>query len=290
MRCRDRFELPRLLTIVEDVSDARRALVGRSQSPHGQAPVLFDIFQNAAELVLRMLDVRRHVGRDDDHRYAESEAALVVAALRLVQARGSNVIVEAAPIVPQNDYRAGVPVLALADLIDDAGDPRRTVVHVLAIGSLLVNVVGVLTVGRYPGNGGQVAVFDIREDRVRARGDVGRPLLAIADGFDRVVGAPNAGVPALHLHRIVLPGDRLRVEEIAHRRVGETGKGSLEQPKLEIRRYQRGHDAGRRVASPRPERRIVDYAVVGIAAVGIVDDGAARDQILMRGERSATLS
>ena len=62
--------------------------------------------------------MRPRVRRDDDARYTEAEAYPI-------GLRRRNVVVPAAPVVPQNEDRRVVPVLALADAVDDRGDPRR---------------------------------------------------------------------------------------------------------------------------------------------------------------------
>ena len=98
---RDLHEVRGRLIVVESI-EAMLFVVRRSCRAT-QIPVSFDVSYDASELECGVFDVGLHVRRDDDHRHAEAEAALVVAALRLVQARGRNVIVEAAPVVPEHD-------------------------------------------------------------------------------------------------------------------------------------------------------------------------------------------
>src|SRR3984957_8338684 len=94
-------------------------------------PVLLDELEDARRLVLRVRDVpgmaRGRLARvrgDDQHRNPETQAALIVEKDRRL------VIVQAAPVVPENDDRAGLPEAALPDRVNDRSDPRRPVIDV----------------------------------------------------------------------------------------------------------------------------------------------------------------
>ena len=77
--------------------------------------------QDARRLVLHVRDVALlGVRRDDEQRHAEAQAVVVFV-------RRRDVVVEAAPVVPLHEDRGRIPELALADGVDESGDPRRPV-------------------------------------------------------------------------------------------------------------------------------------------------------------------
>ena len=149
-----------------------------------------------------------HVRRDDQHRDAESRPALVV------DERRSDRIVEAAPIVPNDDNRRRFPILTLADCIDHAWRPMT--------GRCLwtkARMVGVLRIGNHPRHRGKLAIRDVREDVRFRRCDICSALaLAIADRRNHEKRIPERSDRLLHrCGRVVLPRNRRRlcVEQIA---------------------------------------------------------------------------
>src|SRR5579871_6654057 len=112
MRRRDLRERALLLGEVERVDDAVGARVRGAET--AETPDVLDELDDAAELVLRVRDVAgraRHglarVGRNDQHRNAESQTAPMVEWLRRL-----HLIVEPAPIVPRDDDGRRSPVIA----------------------------------------------------------------------------------------------------------------------------------------------------------------------------------
>src|ERR1700733_2496891 len=216
----DRFELSRFHREVEGIADARRMRVVSAE--RSEVPVLLDEVKDAAELIDGVLDVRLDVRRDDQHRYAEARTALPVA-----RPWRSDVIVQAAPIIPDDDHRGRIPIAALADCIDDRCDPRWSGIGAVA------GMVGVGRVRRYPGDAGELVFRNVGKDVVGRSRDVRLPFRTIANRMDRIEGAPNPRrISALgialfvfeNFHRVEFPGDRLCVEEIAHGRVAEARK------------------------------------------------------------------
>ena len=127
---RNRGKRARTLIIVEHVADRRGANVGSLKA--AEIKVLLDILKNAAELVLRVSDVTAMFAFAGDGVTVRGRAS----------ARGSRgrrshlgkllrhgVVVKSAPIVPQHDDDARVPVLALADRVDHAGNPLRALIE-----------------------------------------------------------------------------------------------------------------------------------------------------------------
>lgn len=98
------MELARLLREVEAVDDARGARVRRPKLP--QPPDVFYEFQDAAELVLLVLDEARtacafsRVWRNDEHRNAKAKT------IPLILKRWRLIVVEAAPSIPHDDNRS----------------------------------------------------------------------------------------------------------------------------------------------------------------------------------------
>src|ERR1700722_4571705 len=116
-RC-DRNERNWILRVVEAIDDARRALVVAAERP--QIPVLLNVLEDAGKLVVRLRDVTwPRVRGDNDCRNAQTQPSVS-------QLLPDAVVVEAAPIVPNDDDGRRAPIRALADRVDDACYPLGT--------------------------------------------------------------------------------------------------------------------------------------------------------------------
>ena len=118
---RDYLKTDRFLPVVETVADAGRArvliTVGGSAEQRQIERLLYEPL-NAGELVLRVRNVvRLGVRRNDDARHAKTQAFEV-------ELRRRRVVVPPAPLVPRDDDGRVVPVLTLANRVDDGGHPR----------------------------------------------------------------------------------------------------------------------------------------------------------------------
>ena len=114
-----------LIEVEEVVDEIGGANVGGSKP--AQVPVIFDEPHDAAELVLLVRNISGLcIWRSDEHRHAKAQTALGI------EERWPDVIVEAAPIIPDDDDRGRLPLRALADSIDDACDPRLAGIGLVA--------------------------------------------------------------------------------------------------------------------------------------------------------------
>ena len=90
-----------------------------------EVPVLLDVLQDAAELVRRGRDVSA-LAAVPCFAYGERiDIGTRKPRPPNPELLRGDVIVEAAPVVPDDDDRTRIPVRALADRVDDARDPRR---------------------------------------------------------------------------------------------------------------------------------------------------------------------
>ena len=184
------------------------ARIGRGQPR--QAERVFREAQHRTELVLDVRDVAfLGIRRDDQQGDAKPEAVVVFV-------RRSDVIVEAAPIVPHDEDHRRVPKLALADGVDDRRDP------LFAVGTVAARVVGVDVLRDHPRKGRQEAAVDVAQDRRVGEHDV-LPVGPVLDVIDGLKPDPVPG-GVLRDRRVRAPCQAVAVQFVGERRLVEAGR------------------------------------------------------------------
>ena len=241
----NRDERPRRLREVESVVDARRSGVGRTKA--AEIERVFD--------ELKMLP-NSYCVCETWPIFAYGEMTIIGTRKPravVIELRRGDVIVQAAPVVPDDDDRRRVPVRALADRVDDAGDTHDGPVSLCGPQpsepddrSSSRRESTQETAGSEPFEMSPKMFVSGEETLVCHSG----PLRTARDRVERIPQVSAAG--RYDRRRVVFPRHALGVEQVAQRRVVQARKRTLVASGLSRFREQRGFGPVRRVAAPGP--------------------------------------
>ena len=152
----------------------------------------------------------------------------------------------APPVVPHDDDRGRIPILALPDRVNDASNPRRSRIRVSP------RMVRVQRIGDNPRDRRQHTLPHGSEYPLLRNDDLLRPLRTVANRGDRVECVPHRrrrGVGE------VQPRNAFGVEQIAQRGVRKARKRARIPQVMAPSRDERRYRSGRGAATPSRRRR-----------------------------------